>query len=72
MLKNTQCREDMEDEESGELRSGDGVVSRNKNGLLGHPIDDNEDSGEAKGVGELLDEIHGDGVPRPFGDRKLL
>lgn len=69
---NSVLREDMEDEESGELRSGDGVVSRNKNGLLGHPIDDNEDSGEAKGVGELLDEIHGDGVPRFVGDRELL
>ena len=47
-------------------------MSRNEDGLLSEAVDDDEDSGVAVGVGELLYEVHGDGIPRAFGDGELL
>jgi hypothetical protein len=46
--------------------------SRNKNALLHHAIDDNKDRVESVGGRKSLNEIHGYGVPRKVGDRKLL
>jgi len=62
----------MEDEELSELCGGDGVVGGDEDGLFGKAVDDDEDCGEASGVRKLFDEVHGNRVPRFFGDRKLL
>ena len=63
---------DVGDEQVRELRCGERVVRRDEDGLLGQPVYDDEDSGVAVRVRELLDEVHRDGVPRTFGDRELF
>ena len=40
--------------------------------MLSEPVDYHQDRGVASGVRELLDEVHGDGVPGSLGDRELL
>ena len=40
--------------------------------MLGQPINDYEDGCEARRGGELLDEVHGDGIPWSFGNRELF
>jgi hypothetical protein len=64
--------EDVEDEQFGEFCGGNGVVCRNENGLLGESVYNDEDSGVTGRLGEFLDEIHGDGIPREFRNRELL
>ena len=70
--RNSVFGEHMEDEELGELRGGDGVVSRDKDRLFRESVDNDEDCCITGGGRELLNEIHGDGIPRLLWDRKLF
>ena len=70
--RNSVFREHMEDEELGELRGGDGVVSRDKDRLFRESVNNDEDCCITGGGRELLNEIHGDGIPRLLRDRKLF
>ena len=63
--------EHVHNEELGELRGSDGVVSWNEYSLLRQVVHDNEDGGKSIG-GELLNEVHGDRVPWASGDRELF
>ena len=47
-------------------------MRRNEDALLGEVIHYYEDGSESHGVRELFDKVHGDGIPRSLGDRKLL
>ena len=40
--------------------------------LLGETVDHDQDGRKSEGFRKLLDEVHGDGIPRLLGDRKLL
>ena len=62
----------MHKEKACELFGGDVVRHRDEDALLGEAVYDDEDSGEAGGLGELFDEVHGDGVPWALRDRELL
>ncbi|EPS93899.1 hypothetical protein FOMPIDRAFT_1135288 [Fomitopsis schrenkii] len=64
--------EDMEYKQLGEFRSGECIVCRDEDTLLGDAVHYDEDGGKTVGIWKLLNEIHGDGVPGPFQDRKLL
>ena len=64
--------EHVRNEELGELRGSDGVVSRNEYSLLRQAVHDNEDGGKSIGGGEFLDEVHGDRVPWVSRDRELF
>jgi hypothetical protein len=68
----TMLGEDVDKKELGKLQSSDSIVGGDENALFGQSVYDDQDGGEAIGVGELLDEVHGDGVPGFLGDRKLL
>ena len=70
--RNPVLGENVEDEQVGELFGIEGVVRRDEDGLLGEPIYYDQDRRKTVGAREVLDEVHGDGVPRAFGDRKLL
>ena len=58
----------MEDKETSEFWSVDSINGQNEDGLFGGTVDDDQDGGKAVGVRELLDEIHGDGIPWALGD----
>ena len=60
MRRDSMLGKDVDEEELGEVSSSDCVMSRNENALLGEAINDNENGGVAIGVGELLNEVHGD------------
>jgi len=45
---------------------------RDKDGLFREPIYYNQDSSESSRARELLNEVHGYGVPRSFQDRELF
>ena len=47
-------------------------MGRNENTLLAETVNNDEDGSKSVGLGKLLDEVHGDGVPRTRRDRKLL
>ena len=47
-------------------------MGRNEDTLLAETINDDEDGGKSVGLGKLLDEVHGDGVPGTIGDWELL
>ena len=47
-------------------------MGRNEDTLLAETVNDDKDGGKSVGLGKLLDEVHGDGVPGTIGDRKLL
>jgi hypothetical protein len=64
--------EHVSNEDFGEGMRINIVRSRNEDGLLGKPVNDDEDGCEARGQWEMLDEVHRDGIPRTGGDRKLL
>ncbi|KIJ07281.1 hypothetical protein PAXINDRAFT_90685 [Paxillus involutus ATCC 200175] len=49
-----------------------GVVRQDEYGLLGKVVNDSQDSGESAGGGELLNEIHRDGVPWLLGNGELF
>src|SRR5687767_12675112 len=72
MLWNTMLGENMGDEQAGEGRSVEVGMGRNEYGLFGEAVDDDENVGEASGSRKTLNEIHGDGIPRPAWYRKLL
>jgi hypothetical protein len=60
MRGDTVFGEDMHDEEFGKSGRVNCIVSRDEYTLLAESVHDNEDCGEAVGVGKLLDEVHGD------------
>ena len=62
----------MDNEEASKLGGREVRVRRDEDGLLGQAVDDNENVGEPTRGGELLDEVHGDGLPRAKGNGKLL
>ena len=62
--------EDMEEEKACKAFGVDVVGGRDKDTELGETIDDDEDGGKAGGRRKLLNEIHGNGIPRALGDRK--
>lgn len=64
--------EHISNEEFGEGRGIDLVRGRDKDSLLGKPIDDNKDGCKAEGLGEVFDEVHGDRIPRTDRNRKWL
>ena len=43
-----------------------------EDGLLGKPVNDDQDGCEARRRGELLYEIHQDGIPRLLQDGELF
>lgn len=47
-------------------------MGRNEDTLLAETVNDDKDGGKSVGLGKLLNEVHGDGVPGTFSDRKLL
>ena len=47
-------------------------MSRNEDTLLAEVVNNDEDGGKSVGLGKLLDEVHGDGVPETIGDWELL
>ena len=47
-------------------------MGRNKKGIFGKSVDYHEDGGETIRRWELLDEIHGDGVPWMNWDWELV
>ena len=59
-------------EELGELRGINGVMSQNEYSLLRQTVHDNEDGGKSIRGGELLDEVHGDKVPWASRDQELF
>ena len=58
MVRDTMLREYVDNEESGEFGGCNGVVRRDKNGLLGESIDDDEDRVGSARSGEFLYEVH--------------
>jgi hypothetical protein len=70
--ENTVFGKDVHNEEFGKSGRVDGVVSWDEYTLLAEPVYNNEDCSEAVGVRELFNEVHGDWVPRLFGNRELL
>ena len=62
----------MQEEQLSELRGRDGIVRGDEYGLLRQPINDYENGCEAQRGGELLDEVHGDGIPWSFGNWELF
>ena len=64
--------EHVHNEELGELRGSDGVVSQNEYSLLQQVVHNDENGGKSIGGGELLDEVHGDRVPWVSGDWELF
>ena len=59
-------------EELGELRGINGVMSQNEYSLLRQTVHDDEDGGKSIRGGELLDEVHGDRVPWASRDQELF
>ena len=47
-------------------------MGRNEDTLLAETVNDDKDGGKSVGLGKLLNEVHGDGVPGTIGDWKLL
>ena len=70
--RDTVFGEDVKDKEMSEFWSVDGINGRNEDGLFGETVHHNEDGGVTGGGGELLYEVHGDGVPWFLRNRKLL
>ncbi|EJF59971.1 hypothetical protein DICSQDRAFT_63901 [Dichomitus squalens LYAD-421 SS1] len=70
--RNSVLGEDVLKEQFRELRSVECIVRRDEDGLFGEPVDDNQDVCETVRVWQLLDEVHGDGVPWTLRDRELL
>jgi hypothetical protein len=68
----TMLGENISDEEGGKSGGIDLIRSGDEDALLGKPIDDNQYGCEAGGLGKMLDEVHGDGIPRTSWDRELL
>ena len=64
--------EHMHNEELGELRGSDDVVSRNEYSLLRQAVHNDEDRGKSIGGGKLLDEVHGNRVPWASRDWELF
>lgn len=62
----------MEDEQLDQPGRVNLVDRRNENGLLGHPVDNHQDSGMSVARRKVFNAVHGDGVSRLLGDRKLL
>ena len=55
-----------------QARASDGIVGEDEDGLFGKPVNDDQDGCEAGRQGELLYEIHQDGIPRLLRDRELF
>ena len=72
MRGNSMLGEDMDEEESGEFRCIEGVVCGDEDRLLGEAVYDDQDVGLPVGGRKLLDEVHGDGIPRALRDGELL
>ena len=72
MRWNSVLRENMEYEQLGKQWGIDHIDCRNEDGLLGELIDDNKDGIKTRGGQELLNEVHGDGIPWVFQDWELL
>ena len=62
--------EDIGDELSGDILGGVLVSGRDEVGLLGEPINDNEDRVMAIGEGKFDDVVSRDGGPGTRGDQK--
>ena len=62
----------MHEEKACQLFGGDVVCRGDEDTLFGKAVDNDEDGCETGGLGKLFDEVHGDGVPWAFRDRKLL
>ena len=60
----TMFGEDISNKEFGQASRVYGVRGRNEDALLGESVNNDEDSGEARGFGKVFNEVHGDGVPR--------
>ena len=72
MTGRTMFGEHVKEEKSGETFRVDVVRCRDEYAGLGQAIDDDENGGKAVGKGKLLDEIHGDGIPRALGNGQRL
>ena len=71
MLRDTVLGEDVEDEELGQLWGVDRVRGWDEDCLLGEAVHNDQDGCRAGQLRELLNEVHGNGVPRALGDGKL-
>ena len=60
----TMFREDVSNEEFGQAGGVHGICGRDEDALLGESVNNDEDSGEAGGLGKVFNEVHGDGIPR--------
>ena len=72
MGRNTVLGEHMEQKEFCELQASDAVMSRNEYGLFRKPVYHDQDGCEASRRGELLYEVHQDGIPGLLQYGKLL
>ena len=63
---------DMGYEERSQIGRSDSIVSRDEDTLFSETIYHYQNSCEATGWGELLDEVHGDRIPWLSGDWELL
>lgn len=72
MRWNPMLGENMEDKQVHKLLGGDCIDSGDEDTWLCELVDDYQDHRESIRVGELLNEVHGDGVPGSLGDQKLL
>src|ERR1700679_2372656 len=72
MLGYSVFREHVSDEDGCKVFGGAMDGGRNEYALLGEPVDNYKDGVESGGSWKRFDEIHRDGVPRTFGDRKLF
>lgn len=60
--------EDMDEEKASELFGSNGVDGREKDGLFGEAVDDNQDRIMSGARREVFYEVHRDGVPRSLGN----
>ena len=72
MSRYTVFGEDVSNEEFSQAGGVYGVRGRNEDALLGESVNNDEDSGEAGGLGKMFNEVYGDGIPRTRRNRELL
>ena len=72
MQWNSMLRENMKHEQLDKQWGVDHINSRDEDGLLGEPIDDDENCIKTRGGQEFLNEVYRNGLPWIFWNWELL